>query len=52
VPPSGIGPARRPGTYLRCMVCGKLLNIEWAARSIVCSCGSRITPPQRDEKSG
>ncbi|HEY7410821.1 MAG TPA: hypothetical protein VII13_08775 [Vicinamibacteria bacterium] len=49
-PPSGIGPARRAGTYLRCSVCGKILNIEWATRSIICSCGTRIAPPRRDEK--
>ncbi|MBI3932896.1 MAG: hypothetical protein HY317_05725 [Acidobacteria bacterium] len=32
----------RPGTYLRCAACGKLLKIEWATRSIVCACGARI----------
>jgi hypothetical protein len=36
----------RPGTYLRCGSCGRLLRIEWRTRSIVCSCGARITPPQ------
>jgi hypothetical protein len=34
----------RPGTYLRCGVCGRLLKIEWATRSIVCACGARINP--------
>jgi len=34
----------RPGTYLGCSVCGRLLKIEWATRSIVCSCGARIDP--------
>jgi hypothetical protein len=34
----------RPGTYLRCGVCGRLLKIEWATRSIVCSCGAKINP--------
>jgi hypothetical protein len=33
-----------PGTYLRCGACGRLLKIEWATRSIVCSCGARVTP--------
>jgi hypothetical protein len=28
------------------MACGRLLNIGWATRSIVCSCGARITPPK------
>lgn len=40
------GPAFRPGTYLRCAACGRLLKIEWATRSIVCSCGARISPAQ------
>jgi DNA-directed RNA polymerase subunit RPC12/RpoP len=35
----------RPGTYLRCGACGRLLKIEWATRSIVCACGERVTPP-------
>ena len=30
------------GTYLACMSCGRLLKIEWAVRSLVCSCGARI----------
>ena len=37
-------PARRPGTYLCCGNCGRLLNIQWATRSIVCSCGARVNP--------
>lgn len=37
-------PARRPGTYLCCANCGRLLNIQWATRSIVCSCGARVDP--------
>lgn len=36
--------AFRPGTYLRCSACGRLLKIEWATRSIVCSCGARVVP--------
>jgi hypothetical protein len=36
--------AYRPGTYLRCGACGRLLKIEWATRSIVCACGARINP--------
>jgi len=38
------GPAYRPGTYLCCGACGRLLKIEWATRSIVCSCGARVRP--------
>jgi len=41
---------RRPGTYTGCAACGRLLKIEWATRSIVCSCGARVTPPPRDGK--
>lgn len=37
-------PARRPGTYLCCGSCGRLLNIQWATRSIVCSCGAKVDP--------
>jgi len=40
-----------PGTYLACSVCGRLLKIEWATRSIVCSCGARITPPPVEKAS-
>jgi len=49
---------RRPGTYVGCGACGRLLNIQWATRSIVCACGARITPPElasnpnKVEKSG
>jgi hypothetical protein len=38
------GPSHRPGTYISCTACGRLLRIEWATRSIVCACGARITP--------
>ena len=30
------------GRYIGCPACGRLLKIEWAVRSLVCSCGSRI----------
>lgn len=35
------------GTYLGCSQCGRFLKIEWAVRSVVCSCGARlpVTPP-------
>lgn len=45
--PRVASPARPPGTYLGCQACGRLLRIEWATRSIVCSCGHRIVPPPR-----
>jgi hypothetical protein len=31
------------GSYIACGTCGRLLRIVWATRSIVCSCGARIT---------
>ena len=31
-----------PGRYIGCQACGRLLRIEWAVRSLVCSCGARI----------
>jgi hypothetical protein len=41
--------ARRParvtygaGNYVGCSACGRLLKIEWAVRSLVCSCGARV----------
>ncbi len=34
----------RAGTYLRCEACGRMLRIDWPTRSIVCSCGQRLTP--------
>jgi len=35
------------GTYIGCSACGRLLKIEWAVRSLVCSCGARVNvgPP-------
>ncbi|MFN8093643.1 MAG: hypothetical protein U0599_15785 [Vicinamibacteria bacterium] len=30
------------GRYIGCPSCGRLLRIEWAVRSLVCSCGSRV----------
>jgi hypothetical protein len=30
------------GTYISCDACGRLLKIEWAVRSLVCSCGARV----------
>jgi len=35
------------GRYIGCQSCGRLLRIEWAVRSLVCSCGARIpvVPP-------
>jgi hypothetical protein len=40
------GASRTPyaaGTYIACGACGRLLKIEWAVRSLVCSCGARVT---------
>ena len=30
------------GSYIACSACGRLLKIEWAVRSLVCSCGARV----------
>ncbi|HEX9186687.1 MAG TPA: hypothetical protein VGB87_06440 [Vicinamibacteria bacterium] len=37
------------GRYIGCQACGRLLKIEWAVRSLVCSCGARVpvTLPER-----
>jgi hypothetical protein len=49
-PPAPAAPAARgrkvtrfaAGRYIGCQACGRLLRIEWAVRSLVCSCGARI----------
>jgi hypothetical protein len=38
------------GHYVGCGSCGRLLRIEWAVRSLVCSCGSRIPVEATTEK--
>ena len=47
--PAALPPTRRAprgaygaGTYIGCESCGRLLKIEWAVRSLVCSCGARV----------
>lgn len=49
VPPEPKRPAHRPGNYVCCTACGRLLRIEWATRSIVCACGARVrqSPPSK-----
>ena len=42
-----VSAARRPGTYVACQACGRLLRIEWRTRSIVCACGARVNPTER-----
>jgi hypothetical protein len=40
-------PTRSPysaGSYLGCTSCGRLLRIHWPTRSVICSCGARVTP--------
>ena len=39
------------GTYIACSTCGRLLKIEWAVRSLICSCGARVNtrPPDTDD---
>ena len=34
--------AHEAGSYLGCPACGRFLKIEWAVRSVVCSCGARV----------
>lgn len=41
----------RAGTYLCCTACGRMLRIDWPTRSIVCSCGQRLTPPRPEPSS-
>ena len=38
------------GRYIGCPACGRLLKIEWAVRSLVCSCGAPVpvTPSDGD----
>jgi hypothetical protein len=36
------------GRYIGCPACARLLKIEWAVRSLVCSCGARV-PVTPDE---
>jgi hypothetical protein len=50
IPARPTSPARRPGVYLGCGKCGRLLNIQWATRSIVCACGARVDPRRGGEK--
>ena len=57
VPPVGGKPAvgRKvahydAGQYLGCPACGRLLKIEWAVRSLVCSCGARVPVTTADGK--
>jgi len=38
------------GQYLGCPACGRLLKIEWAVRSLVCSCGARVPVTTADGK--
>jgi hypothetical protein len=42
-----VSAARRPGTYMACQACGRLLRIEWRTRSIVCACGARVSPAEK-----
>ena len=39
-----------PGRYIGCPTCGRLLKIEWAVRSLVCSCGARVPVTTADGK--
>ncbi len=50
-PPVGRKVARfEAGRYIGCPACGRLLKIEWAVRSLVCSCGARVPVTTADGK--
>jgi hypothetical protein len=56
VPRAGPGGRRaiarfEAGNYLGCPACGRLIKIEWAVRSLVCSCGARVPVTARDGKN-
>ena len=43
--PTSKGASRTPyaaGSYIACGACARLLRIEWAVRSLICSCGARV----------
>jgi DNA-directed RNA polymerase subunit RPC12/RpoP len=42
----------KAGTYIACSTCGRLLRIEWAVRSLVCSCGARVNTRPPESKDG
>jgi len=57
--PSTPAPPKPPGTgrgsysagsYIACGACGRLLRIEWAVRSLVCSCGARVNVRPAEDK--
>jgi hypothetical protein len=57
IPPEDPHKVRRPapvtygaGNYVGCTACGRLLKIEWAVRSLVCSCGAQVVTSPRGEK--
>jgi hypothetical protein len=57
IPPDDPLKPRRParvtyaaGNYVGCTACGRLLKIEWAVRSLVCSCGARVDTSTLREK--
>jgi hypothetical protein len=42
----------RAGSYIACGECGRLLRIEWAVRSLICSCGARVNTRPLDGSDG
>ena len=59
VPPRPLPTPRRvsrtpyaAGSYIACGACGRLLRIEWAVRSLICSCGARVNTRPPDDQDG
>ena len=49
------GASRTPyaaGSYIACGACARLLRIEWAVRSLICSCGARVNTRPLDVPDG
>jgi hypothetical protein len=51
--PRGLSRTPYPaGTYIACSTCGRLLRIEWAVRSLICSCGAKVNTRPPESKDG
>ena len=53
--PTSVGASRTPhapGSYIACGACARLLRIEWAVRSLICSCGARVNTRPLDVPGG
>jgi hypothetical protein len=52
VPPGSSRTPYAAGSYIACGECGRLLRIEWAVRSLICSCGARVNTRPLDGPDG